>query len=82
MPWLRLAASLFVRSLRNPSLIPALLTVAWRFRRRDWQRQSPFLPLPDRQYVGWRLYTAYGDARALPPARDIERYALWARRTR
>lgn len=82
MPWLRLAAHLLLRSLRKPSLIPALLTVAWRFRRRAWNRRPPFLPLPDRQYVRWRMYTAYGDSDSLPPARDVERYALWARRIR
>jgi hypothetical protein len=38
----------------------------------------PFLPLPDKAYVRWRMYTAYGDYDAVPPAEDIERYARWA----
>ena len=80
MRWIRLAAHLLARSLRNPPLAPALVTVAWRFRRREWYRHTPFLPLPDRTYVRWRMYTAYGDSAAVPPARDIERYAMWARR--
>jgi len=82
MRFLRLAGDLLVRSFRNPPLVPALLAVAWRFRRRDWHRRAPFLPLPDPLYLSWRMYTAYGDPRALPPARDIERYALWAWQTR
>lgn len=38
----------------------------------------PFLPIPDAAYVRWRMYTAYGDYDAIPPARDVERYARWA----
>jgi hypothetical protein len=82
MHWIRLTTRVLFRSLRHPALTPALLTVAWRFRRRDWYRRPPFLPLPDREYLRWRMHTAYGDSAAVPPARDIERYALWARRIR
>jgi hypothetical protein len=77
MSWTRLFGQLVVRSLRSPSLIPALLTVGWRFRRREWYRRPPFLPLPARDYIRWRMYTAYGNADAVPPARDVERYARW-----
>ena len=77
MSWMRLTGQLALRSLRKPALLPALLTVAWRFRRRDWYRRAPFLPLPARDYLKWRMYTAYGDSNAIPPARDVERYALW-----
>jgi len=52
--------------------------VGWRFRARDWYRRFPFLPLPDRAYVRWRMYTAYGDESAVPSADDVERYATWA----
>ena len=48
--------------LREPGLAIALLRVMWRFRRRGWYRHVPFLPLPDREYLRWRMYTAYGDA--------------------
>lgn len=77
MSWTRLVQQLALRSLRKPSLIPALFTVAWRFRRRGWYRRPPFLPLPARDYLRWRMYTAYGDADAVPPVRDVERYAFW-----
>jgi hypothetical protein len=30
--------------------------------------------------VRWRMLTAYGDERALPPVRDVVRYARWATR--
>jgi hypothetical protein len=70
--------SLAARSITRPSLAGALLRVGWRFRARDWYTRFPFLPVPDRTYVRWRMYTAYGDYDAIPPADDVERYARWA----
>jgi hypothetical protein len=70
--------SLVLRSLRNPAVGMALLRVAWRFRRREWWRHAPFLPLPDRTYVRWRMHTAYGEYDAVPPVEDVIRYARWA----
>ena len=77
MPWLRLTLTLALRALRSPSLAVDLLRVAWRFRARGWYRRPPFLPLPSRDYVRWRMYTAYGDYNAVPPAEDVIRYARW-----
>jgi hypothetical protein len=76
--WLRLTLVLAARAALRPALAIALLRVAWRFRRRRWYRRFPFLPLPARDYVRWRMYTAYGDEDAVPPAADVERYARWA----
>jgi hypothetical protein len=76
--WLSLGAALTWRGARNPRDAAALLRVGWRFRARDWYRRFPFLPLPDSQYLRWRMYTAYGDADAIPPAADVVRYARWA----
>jgi len=78
MGWGRLTLSLAGRALRRPTLALALLRVAWRFRDRAWLRRPPFLPLPSRDYLRWRMYTAYGDYDAVPPADDVIRYALWA----
>lgn len=78
MSWPRLILSLGWRSVRNPALGAALLRVGWRFRRRQWYRKPPFLPIPDRTYLRWRMLTAYGDANAVPPTDDIARYARWA----
>jgi hypothetical protein len=64
----------------NPAIALALVLVAWRFRRRGWVGRFPFLPLPDTTYVRWRMYTAYGDSAAVPPADDVIRYARWATR--
>src|SRR5262245_35995616 len=80
--WMHLSLTLAGRSLRNPLLGIALLRIAWRFRRHDWYRRPPFLPLPDRVYLKWRMHTAYGDENIVPPADDIARYARWAVRER
>ena len=77
MPWLRLTLRLALRALRSPSLAVDLLRVAWRFRARGWYRRPPWVPIPSRDYVRWRMYTAYGDYDAVPPAEDVIRYARW-----
>lgn len=78
MGWPFLTLSLVARSLRNPAVGMALVRVAWRFRRRRWYRQFPFLPLPAPEYVRWRMHTAYGRDDAVPPVCDVVRYARWA----
>jgi hypothetical protein len=78
MSWPRLIITLARRALVRPALAADLLRVAWRFRSRGWYYRFPFLPLPDRTYVRWRMYTAYGDYDAIPAAEDVERYARWA----
>ena len=79
MSWGRLSFALAARSLVNPALAVDLVSVAWRFRARDWYRHSPFLPLPDPTYLRWRMYTAYGDFDAVPSPDEVVRYAKWAR---
>lgn len=80
MSWLRLVLALTARALLNPMLALDLLRVAWRFRVRGWYARFPFLPVPSRRYVRWRMYTAYGDEDAIPPAEDIIAYARWTGR--
>ena len=80
MTWLRLTGTLSLRALLNPFLAIDLLRVAWRFRHRHWFRRFPFLPLPAQSYLRWRMYTAYGDERAVPPAEDVIAFARWVGR--
>jgi hypothetical protein len=75
-----LIARLAGRALRNPRVAMDLLALAWAFRRRDWWRRAPYLPLPDAEYAAWRLHTAYGDERNVPPVEDVLRFARWRRR--
>lgn len=79
--WSRLLFTLAARAVRHPRVAVDLLRVGWRFRRRDWWRRAPFLPLPAHDYLRWRLYTAYGDADHVPSADEIIRYAHWATRS-
>lgn len=71
-----------VEALRHPGLLPAAVGAAWAFRRRGWYRRPPFLPVPPRAYVEWRMRTAYGDPRALPPRDELRRFLRWAARMR
>lgn len=77
---LSLVLRLIPHALLSPALARALIVVAWRFRRLRWYARFPFLPLPAREYVRWRMYTAYGDHDAVPPVEDVIRYARWAAR--
>jgi hypothetical protein len=79
--WAALTRQLALRALVSPRLAIDLLRTAWAFRRRDWWRQRPFIPLPDRTYLRWRMYTAYGNEGAVPPAVDVIRFARWRRTT-
>ena len=77
--WLSLTLSLALRAAVNPRVAADLLTLAWSTRRLGWYRRPPFLPLPPDEYLRWRMYTAYGDESAVPPLRDVLRYARWRR---
>jgi hypothetical protein len=81
MSWGSLAARLTLRAAFRPRLALDLLRTAWAFRGRDWWRRPPFLPLPDRPYLRWRMYTAYADESAVPPVEDVVRFARWRRET-
>ena len=67
------------RAIINPRLALDLLRTAWAFRARHWYRRFPFLPLPPRAYLRWRMHTAYGDEEAVPPPEDVIRFARWRR---
>jgi hypothetical protein len=81
MSWASLTLRLAGRGLVNPRLALDLARMAWAFRRRRWWARSPFLPLPDRDYLRWRMYTAYADDAAVPPVDDVIRFARWRRET-
>lgn len=78
--WTLLIASLTLRAVFNPRLAVDLFTMVWAFRARMWYRRAPFLPLPPREYLAWRMYTVYADEHAVPPVEDVIRFARWRRR--
>lgn len=79
--WPALVGRLALRALVNPRVALDLLRLVWSFRARDWYRRAPFLPLPPADYMRWRMFTAYGDERAVPPLDDVVRFARWRRET-
>lgn len=47
--------------------------------RPGWWRRWPLLPLPDADYLAFRMVTAYGDAGARPGPGDVVGYLRWCR---
>jgi hypothetical protein len=78
--WPQTLAALTTRALLRPRLAWDLFATAWAFRRRHWLTRPPFLPLPDPEYLRWRMYTAYGNEEAVPPVEDVIRFAQWRRK--
>jgi hypothetical protein len=44
-----------------------------------WWRHAPYLPVPDPDYLRFRLQTAYGDAEREPEPSDLVTYLHWCR---
>lgn len=68
----------------RPWLWVTALAQAYRLVPRGWWRTSPFLPLPPRDYMEFRLVTQYGGghgvARDPIRSRDVVDYLQWCRR--
>lgn len=71
-------AAALVRVAIRPWLWPTARRTATRTARPGWWRRPPFLPVPDRAYLGFRLETQYG-AHGVPDARDVVTYLEWCR---
>jgi hypothetical protein len=68
----------FVAVLRRPALWWTAMRQIFRMSRDRWWARPPFLPVPDRNYVRFRLETAYGtEERGV--AGDVVRYLDWCR---
>ncbi len=44
-----------------------------------WWRRTPFLPVPGREYLRFRLVTQYGDPDRAPEPGDVVSYLQWCR---
>lgn len=73
---------LLLAALRRPWIVPAMISAAWAFRARGWHRRPPFLPLPSKDYMRWRMETAYGDPGAKPSVDDVADFLRWSARMR
>lgn len=47
---------------------------------RGWWHRWPLLPLPDRDYLRFRLQTMYGGEGRPPDAADVLAYLSWCKR--
>ncbi len=66
---------------RRPRLWPTAARVGASLVPRGWWRRAPFLPLPDRRWLHFRLVTAYGaDGRGPVAADDLVTWLDWCRR--
>ncbi|MFP4623432.1 MAG: hypothetical protein ACLFRX_04565 [Gemmatimonadota bacterium] len=66
------------RALTRPAVLVAMVRAAWRFRARGWWKRPPFLPVPPREYLEWRMHTAYGEGGRSPAPVELRRYLRWA----
>lgn len=77
---LRWALRAIVAVIPHPSLWWTGLRQAFVLAGRGWWRRPPFLPLPARDYLRFRIETAYGGAGDQEPApRDLVTYLRWCR---
>jgi hypothetical protein len=67
--------------LARPDLWPTALRAAGRLARPRWWSRPPFLPVPDRAYLAFRLETQYG-ADGAPAPGDVVTYLEWCRAQR
>ena len=66
----------------RPWLWPAALRQAVRLAPSGWWRHRPFLPVPDRAYLAFRMETMYGDRAHPAVAADVVAYLRWCRTLR
>ena len=64
---------------RHPGSWSTAAAQALRLARPGWWRRPPFLPLPDREYLRFRLETQYGTF-GEPEPDDLVAYLQWCRR--
>ena len=64
---------------RRPSLWAVAVTQLLRLAAPGWWRRPPFLPLPDRAYLRFRMSTAYGDPDRAPEPHDVVTYLHWCK---
>ena len=67
--------------LRRPDLWPTALRAGRDLVPAGWWQRRPFLPLPDRRYLAFRLVTAYGgEPTGAPSPDDVVTWLEWRRR--
>jgi hypothetical protein len=68
--------------LKRPALWPTAVRQWRRLTPDGWWRRAPFLPVPSRDYMRFRLLTQYGDSERAPDPDDVVNYLAWCRTCR
>ena len=77
-PNVRLPASAVVAVVQRPWLWTTAIGAALGLAPAGWWRRAPFLPLPDTDWLHFRIVTAYGGAGDTPmQARDLVAWLEW-----
>ena len=72
--------SVIIAVLKKPSLWPIALKQLWRIRKSNWYTRPPFLPVPAKSYIDFRIHTAYGSNKDFSRlALDVVTYLDWCR---
>lgn len=75
-----LSPKLLLVMLGHPELWLTAIRQAFRMVPNRWWASWPFLPIPDRGYMHFRLVTAYGgDGRGPIEPDDLVTYLMWCR---
>jgi hypothetical protein len=65
--------------MRHPDLWTTAVRQIWRMAPTRWWSRRPPLPLPARDYLGFRMLTQYGDPAHAPEPRDVVNYLRWCK---
>lgn len=63
-----------MQAVRHLAIVAALVRFYFRILPTGWYRRFPFVPVPPRKYIQWRLQTAYGQKR---PSAGVLLADLW-----
>ncbi|MEP6659957.1 MAG: hypothetical protein ABJD24_08580 [Acidimicrobiales bacterium] len=66
----------------RPRLWPTAFRQVRRLVPSRWWTRAPFMPVPDRDYLRFRLTTHYGDPRGHPSGHDVVSYLAWCAQMR
>jgi hypothetical protein len=64
----------------RPGLWGVALRTWWRTTPRRWWATAPFLPVPSRDYLQFRMVTQYGRKDADIEPNDVLNYLAWCKR--
>lgn len=74
---MRSGASIVIAVFCRPSLWITALTQLIRLTPRRWWAQAPFLPVPTREYIRFRVLTQYGERGHTLEVADVLSYLRW-----